>query len=189
MRKQNFVLVIAMTLLVALTAFAAGARAASNGVPIPGTVCIEHQVTASDDSNLPFGTTWTNSVTFTQQSPGVYRASGLMTNFLGTGYPAFCEGAGQVNGSELISAMTCTFGGPATLTAATATNPPWISATNYQCNLTFAKGKVSMPGAFWETYSLTYQAGPTSTKATVPTPFGYVSHSAYGVYNTVTNCK
>lgn len=164
MKKQNFIPLAAMTLLIALT-FAVGARAASHGVSIPGTVCLDHQVDAIDDpvylastkGSLP---NFMNNVVFTREGHNRFRLTVAGPSVPGA--TIFCEGQGQVIGSKLISTLACTNDG------SKLASKPFMIADIYHCTLNYKNGKVSGPGHFWWSYAYAFPTGKSGLVAGEP---------------------
>lgn len=165
MKKSNFVSMTAMTLLMALASFVVGAQAASKAVRVPGTVCLGHQVDAIDDpvylastgGSLP---SFSNSVVFIREGHNRYRITVAGPSVPGA--TIFCEGHGQVIGSELVSTLACTNDG------SQLASKPFITADIYHCTMNYKHGKVSGPGHFWWSYAYAFPTGKTGLKVGEP---------------------
>ena len=164
MKKRNFVPWRLMLVLVAVAATMPCVCNADDDFSHSKTYCLEHYVTASDNTSLPAGSTYYFAVTLTQVDPVTYRTTGLAPNFGGPGVAAMSEGFGLVSGSLMISTLTT-----AIAPIDTGMTPPgFISAGTYQCNMTFKHGKLVLPGAFWQFSTVAFPSGADSM-TTLPT--------------------
>lgn|SRR5208337_366048 len=180
MKKRYCVLALSMLILVALSASVAFAAAvAFKGAPIPGTVCLEHSVTMTNDTNL--SPTWQDSPIFTRVAPQTYAVTTLMPDFPVAGATVFCEGFAHVDGSFLVSTLDCTFDGSQIISPY-----PWWMSLTYHCTLTYKDGKVGLPGYFWSGgYEYVIPTGSAPPLAL------YGPYAYYGEYTAVSKgaCK
>lgn len=188
MKKPNFVSWIFVLVLFAFPASVAfAAPPAAIGVPIPGTVCLTHNIITTNDPYLAVST-WTSTVIFDSEGMGRFRVTTLMPDWPVAGSTAFCEGFAQVVGSQLVSTLTCAIdGSQIPFTSDTPGGYPfWVSSVLH-CTLTYdaKKGKVELPGYFWTTYEYELPGlfSTTSTPNGSFGPFGY-----YGEYSAVAKC-
>jgi hypothetical protein len=175
MKKRNFVPWIFILMVFAFPASAAFAAAPAAWKPIPGSFCLNHQVTQCNDPNIPTG--FTTLVTIAEVSTGLYRVTSVETYFADSGATLFCEGFGEILGSSLVSTLSCTIDG------SQITSPyPWWASGTYHCSMPYKKGKVGWQGGyFWSIYAY---AVPPLVPPTPTTPPGgvYPYYSYYGEY-------